>query len=138
MQRDTTVKKTVYYLAPFILIPVIIILLTFAEAAGLIKPADSTLAVQVTFFLFCVMMGNLSPTDKQFDFLIALLVPLSFFFALFIFLFFDEGCDGMPQLSLAHALNPEYYLLWGMPTIGMAVITLAASFRPIRILKRRK
>lgn len=87
-------------------------------------------------FVFAALMGSLSPANKKFDYLMMGIVPLSFFLTLFIALLFDEGCDRTSQLSISHALNMEYYKVW-LPIVAiMMVITFAASFKSIRVVKK--
>ena len=53
-----------------------------------------------------VPIEKLHPGDvlkAKFDYIMTAIVPLSVFFALFISLLFDDGCDGTPQFSLIHA-----------------------------------
>ena len=92
----------------------------------------------VLFFLFAAFMGTLSPTEKQFDYLMTLLTPTAFLCTLFVSLYFDEGCDGLPQLSLHHALNMHYYRAWFPYVAIMTGITFITSFKPIRIRNVRK
>ena len=130
-------KKTAYYTSPFVVIPVIFLIVSVLESAEILKP----IAPYIMFgalFLFAVVIGIISPSRAKFDFLITIIVPVSVFFALFISLFFDEGCDGTPQFSLSHALNVEYYSSWLPIAIVMTAITFVFSFKPIRSLISNK
>lgn len=129
-------KKTIYYLAPFVIVPIIFLLVGWLDNTDIINSTLSVVMVYVAFYLFPALMGSLSTTNKKFDYIMTAVIPLSFFFALFIGLFFDEGCDGTSQLSLSHALNIEYYKLWLPNTVIMAIIAFVASFKPIRISKK--
>lgn len=84
---------------------------------------------------FAVLIGTISQSKAKFDYIITISVSLSMFLALFIGLYFDEGCEGMPQLSLSHALNTEYYKMWLPIVILMTLTTFATSFKPIRLSK---
>ena len=92
----------------------------------------------ILFFLFAALMGTLSPTERKFDYLMTLLIPATFLCTLFVLLYFDEGCDGLPQFSLHHALNMHYYRVW-LPYVAiMTGITFITSFKPIRVSSIRK
>jgi len=129
-------KKIIYYASPFILFPIIFGFFTLLEEIDIINSNILSVFLFVLFFVATAFLGNLSLTNKKFDYLMTGIVPLACFFALFIALFFDEGCDGTPQLSIDHALNMEYYKVW-LPIVAvMTVITFVASFKPIRFSKR--
>ena len=129
-------KKAIYYASPFILFPIIFGIFTLLDEIDIINSNILAVFLFVLFFVTTAFLGNLSLTNKKFDYLMTGIVPLACFFALFIALFFDEGCDGTPQLSIHHALNMEYYKIW-LPIVAiMTVITFVASFKPIRFSKR--
>ena len=128
-------KKIVYYLSPLVIFPAFFLLLLFLDGTALQDHVLIGLSYTV-FFVCSAIIGNLSPTDKKFDYLMTAIIPLVIACSLFIGLYFDEGCDGTPQLSLHHALNVEYYKCWLPVFIITAVTTFLASFRPIRIVKR--
>ena len=129
-------KKAIYYASPFILFPIIFGIFTLLDEIDIISSNILAIFLCVILFATTAFLGNLSLTNKKFDYLMTVIVPLACFFALFIALFFDEGGDGTPQLSIDHALNMEYYKVW-LPIVAvMTVITFVASFKPIRIPKR--
>ena len=130
-------KKAIYYASPFILFPLIFGIFTLLDEIDLINSNILAVFLFVLFFVTTAfLLGNLSLTNKKFDYLMTGIVPLACFFALFIALFFDEGCDGTPRLSIHHALNMEYYKIW-LPIVAiMTVITFVASFKSIRISKK--
>ena len=129
-------KKVIYYASPFILFPIIFGVFTLLDEIDIINSNILAVFLFVIFFVTTAFLGNLSLTNKKFDYLMTAIVPLACFFALFIALFFDKGCDGTPQLSIDHALNMEYYKVW-LPIVAiMMVITFVASFKPIRFSKR--
>ena len=129
-------KKAIYYASPFILFPIIFGIFTLLDEIDIINSNILVIFLFVFFFVTTAFLGNLSLTNKKFDYLMTVIVPLACFFALFIALFFDEGGDGTPLLSIDHALNMEYYKVW-LPIVAvMTVITFVASFKPIRFSKR--
>ena len=130
-------KKTAYYLSPFVIVPIIFLIATLLENAEILKPIVPYFMF-ASFLLFAVVIGMLSPLKVKFDCVMAALVPFSVFFALFIALLFDDGCDGMPQFSLHHALNIEYYRSWLPIVLAMMAITFVFSFKPIRTVLKNK
>ena len=130
-------KRAAYYIAPFVVFPLLVLLINFLDSIEMQSNIWMPLTL-ILFFLFAALMGALSPTEKTFDYLMTLLIPAAFLCTLFVSLYFDEGCDGLPQLSLHHALNMHYYRVW-LPYVAiMTGITFIASFKPIRISSIRK
>ena len=130
-------KRATYYIAPFVVFLLLVLLINFLDSIEMQSNIWQALTL-VLFFLFAALMGTLSPTDKTFDYLMTLLIPAAFLCTLFVSLYFDEGCDGLPQLSLHHALNMHYYRVW-LPYVAiMTGITFITSFKPIRLAGKRK
>ena len=130
-------KKAIYYIAPFIVFPLLFLLINSLDRMDTNTSTWQALTL-ILFFMFSALMGTLSPTEKTFDYLMTLLIPAAFFCTLFAALYFDEGCDGLPQLSLHHALNMHYYRAW-LPYVAiMTGITFVTSFKPIRISSVRR
>ena len=129
-------KKVIYYASPFVLFPIIFGAFTLLDEIDIINSNILAISLFVLFFVTTAFLGNLSLTEKKFDYLMTVIVPISFLLTVFVALFFDKGCDGTAQLSIHHALNIEYYKIW-LPIVAvMTVITFVASFKSIRISKR--
>ncbi len=129
-------KKVIYYASPFVLFPIILGAFTLLDEIDIINSNILAISLFVIFFVTTAFLGNLSLTEKKFDYLMTVIVPISFLLTVFVALFFDKGCDGTAQLSIHHALNIEYYKIW-LPIVAVtAVTTFVASFKPIRISKR--
>ena len=130
-------KKTIYYIAPFVVFPLLVLLINCLDSMKMQSNIWKPLTL-ILFFLFAALMGTLSPTERKFDYLMTLLIPATFLCTLFVLLYFDEGCDGLPQFSLHHALNMHYYRVW-LPYVAiMTGITFITSFKPIRVSSIRK
>ena len=130
-------KKTIYYIAPFAVFPLLVLLINSLDSMEMQSNIWKPLTL-ILFFLFAALMGTLSPTERKFDYLMSLLIPAAFLCTLFVLLYFDEGCDGLPQFSLHHALNMHYYRVW-LPYVAiMTGITFITSFKPIRLAGMRK
>ena len=130
--------KKFYYAVPFLAFPLVYLLVTAIDGLNIVNTEITRWATVALFLLLSAAVGNLSPAKTRFDVIITALVPISFYLTLFVTLFFDEGCDGGPQLSLSHALNAAYYKQWFFWVAAMTVIAFAASFKPIRIIKNEK
>lgn len=129
-------KKIIYYGSPVVLFSIIFWGLTLLDEIDIISSSILAVFSCVILFVTAAFLGNLSLTNKKFDYLMTVIIPSSFLLTLFIALLFDKGCDGTPQLSISHALNLEYYKIW-LPIVAiMTVITFIASFKPIRISKK--
>ncbi len=128
-------KKAIYYVAPFVMLPIFFWFFIWLGDTNIIKPNVLITLTYILFFLFSALMGSLSCSDKKFDYRMTAIVPVSLFVALFTGLFFDEGCDGNAQLSIHHALNMAYYCSWLPIAIGMMITTFVFSFKPIRVSK---
>ena len=127
-------KKLAYYISPFVIFTILFLLPTLLDSSEILE----FIVFAASLFLFAAVLGIISPSKARFDYLITIIVPVSVFFALFIALFFDEGCDGTPQLSLSHALNIEYYRAWLPMVLVMTVIAFVFSFKPIRKVIKSK
>ena len=126
-------KKIAYYISPFVFFTILFLLTPLFDWTEILE-----FIAFASLFLFAAVLGIISPSRAKFDYLITIIVPVSAFFALFIALFFDEGCDGTPQLSLNHALNIGYYRAWLPTALVMTVITFVFSFKPIRRFVKNK
>ena len=126
-------KKIAYYFSPFVIFTLLFLLATLLDSTEILE-----FIVFASLFLFAAVLGIISPSRAKFDYLITIIVPVSLFFAEFIVLLFDEGCDGTPQVSLSHALNIEYYRSWLPTVLVVTVIAFVFSFKPIsRFIKSK-
>ncbi|MBQ7232695.1 MAG: hypothetical protein IJX07_05675 [Bacillales bacterium] len=84
-----------------------------------------------------VVIGNLSPTHKKFDYIITIIMPLSFCCSMLIIGFFGKS-DLETRFHLDGALNAAFQP-WSLITYCvMALTAFLASFKTIRIAKRIK
>lgn len=129
-------KKTFYYLSPFIIFPIWILLseLLFDDLWGI--PAVFYIFVG-GLLLFSALIGGFSPSKKKMDLRITFWVPLSFFLTVFVYAFFDTGtCSGEPRLDLGEAfvISIRFWHIY----VLMALITFLASFIKGRIFEKRR
>ena len=129
-------KKTLYYISPFIFFSLMHI------ADDLLRSIDffyeNYKIVSVTFIImhlfFAALIGSLSTSEKKFDFIMTLILPLSYLLALFFALYCEEVYDCV-RFSIHHALNIEYYKAHLPMIIGLTAIVFFFSFKPIRLSK---
>lgn len=129
-------KKTFYYLSPFIIFPIWVLLseLLLDDLWGI--PSVSYIFIG-GLLLFSALIGGFSPSKKKMDLRITFFVPLSFFLTMFVGCFFDTGtCSGEPRLDLGEAfvISIRFWYIY----IFMALITFFASFIKNRIFEKRR
>ncbi|MBE6670865.1 MAG: hypothetical protein E7593_01525 [Ruminococcaceae bacterium] len=130
-------KKTMYYFSPFVIFLIFFLISNLLESVEILDPIMPYFAF-VMLFLFAAVIGTLSQSKAKFDYIMTAIIPLAVAFSLFIALFFAEGCDGTPQLSIYHSLNIEYYLSWLPRALEMMAITFIFSFKPVRSFIKNK
>ena len=128
-------KKTLYYLSPFIIVPVWVLLINLIDQWAL---SIIPYVFIGGLLLLSALIGGFTPAKEKVDFRITFFVPLSFFLTMFIGGFFDTGtCSGKMRLDIEYAFEistqPLALLIYAL----MALITFLASFLKIRILKGR-
>ena len=127
-------KKSLYYLSPFIIFPI----------WGLLSELllDDLWGIPIVSYIFIggllvlsVLIGWFTPVQKKVDLRITFWVPLAFFLTMFIAAFFDTGtCSGEPRLDLGEAF--EMSIRFWFIYVLMALITFLASFVKIKISKK--
>lgn len=127
-------KKTLYYLSPFIIFPIWVSLELLLDNLWR-NPLVSYIFIG-SLLVFSALIGGLTPSRKKMDLRITLFVPLSFFLTMFIGCFFDTGtCSGEPRLDLGEAF--EMSIRFWFIYVLMALITFLASFIKSRIFKKK-
>ncbi len=127
-------KKFLYYLSPFVLITILFALLYLLNYLQILKP--TSLIMLSLLFLVAVIIGNLTSTKRKFDLLIAIIVPFALFSLLFIVGFLETG-ETYSRFDFSHAfrvalVNWPWYIY-----IGLAITAFIASFKPLRIFKKK-
>ena len=124
-------KKFLYYLTPFIVIPFVTLIVDFLDEVGLINMTP--LLFVIILALIGIVIGNLSSSSKKFDYIIALLVPIAFFALMFVLGLFETSCDNEPLFSVRTAFETAIQSWAIVNYIVMAVATLFASYKSLRI-----
>lgn len=129
-------KRVIYYVSVFVTYPVILLVFALLDKSPELRWEIYPFICIGVFYLVSALLGSLSPTSRNFDYILPVIILISFFCSLFIGLYFDEGCDGKPQLSIYHALNMAYYEAWLPHVVVMGIIAFTASFEPIRMMRK--
>ncbi len=128
-------KQYVYYITPFMLVPLTMLLCEYLDNVPVINMTPYILIIVLA--LISVVMGNLSPTKKIFDYMMTIIMPLSFFCFLFIYGFLAK--DDLETRFNLHIALRTVSQDWTMIAYGvMALTTFLASFKPIRIARWSK
>ena len=121
-----------YYISPFIFIPCLSLLLNWMSVSGLINM--NWYAYGALLFILSAIIGNLSISDKKFDYLITVLVPLALFLTMFFAGFFDTS-----EFHSGHDLERGWECAVQIPALITYFVTAAAafgaSFKRIKILR---
>ena len=65
-------KKAIYYIAPFVVFPLLFLLINTLDKMGTNTDTWQALTL-ILFFMFSALMGTMTPTEKKFDYLMTLL-----------------------------------------------------------------
>ena len=129
-------KKSLYYLSPFIIFPILGLLseLILDDLWGI--PIVSYIFIG-GLLAFSALIGWFTPAQKKVDFRITFWVPVAFFLTMFVAAFFDTGtCSGEPRLDFGEAfvMSIRFWFIY----VLMALIAFFASLIKIRIFKKEK
>ena len=128
-----SLKKIMYYISPFIFIPCLCFLIDWIWVSDLIN--ISVYSFGISLFVLSSIIGNLSPNDKKFDYVITVLVPLALFLTLFFAGFLDtEEFHSGHDLERGWKSAVQIFYLIMYPVTAAAAF--AASFKPVRILRK--
>lgn len=126
-------KKRMYYVVSFMLIPTLLLLCELLDNTRLLDM--SSYVVVAILGLACIAMGIISPTNKKFDYVLAVIMPMSLFFTMMVVGFLNRGDLGTLGLSITDAfetaLQPGCLIAYSV----MAIMIFLASFRAIRHIK---
>ncbi len=135
LRRILFVKKYFYYITPFILVPTLMLLCEHLQNTNVLS--NLFLYSVIILALLSAIMGNLSPTNKKFDYLMAVIMPLSLFCLMFIGGFLDKsdlGSRFQLDRGIKTALQVPALILYGI----MGLITFLSSYKGIRVVKLLK
>ena len=126
-------KKQLYYMLPFVVIPVLMLFCEMLDNTELLKMKPYIMG---TFLLISsAFFGFFSPSYRNIDYLITLVMPLSMFCFMFIVGFFDESDLGT-RFHLSQAISVSFQPIALGLYVAMAIITFIASLKFFRNLKK--
>ena len=127
-------KKKLYYVIPFIVVPTLMLFCELLDNAELLKMNPYILGGVLA--LSSAVFGFLSPSNKSMDYLLTLIMPLSFFCTMFVGGFIsksDLGSRFHIYRAVDVAVQPIALILY----FAMAIIVSVASLKYFRNLKNR-
>lgn len=126
--------KKLYYFIPFILVPSALLLCEFLDNTGIIKMNPTIMGIILC--LISAIMGNFTPTNKKFDYLISAIMPLSLFVIMFVIGFLDET-ETYSRFDLGIAIKVSTQPPALLMCLGMAFAAFILSFKSFRLIKRK-
>lgn len=126
-------KKKLYYVMPFIAVPLLMISCELLDNAELLQMSPYIMGMILV--LISALFGYFSPSKKNIDYLITLIVPLSLFCFMLVGGFFsmDLGTRFHLYIAIDVAFQPMALILYFV----MAIITLVSSLKFFKILNIR-
>ena len=127
-------KRKLYYLMPFIVVPILMMLLEVLDNAELLKM--NPYIIGGVLALSSAVFGFLSPSNKSMDYLLTLIMPLSFFCTMFVVGFLGKDDMG-GRVHIYKAVDAAFQPIALILYFAMAIITLLASLKCFRTIKNR-
>ncbi len=128
-------KKKLYYVIPFVIVPLLLILCDVIDNMNLLQM--SPLILSVVLLLYSAVCGLFSPTHRTFDYLLTVIVPLSLFCSMFIVGFLDKS-DLETRFHLYKAVNAAIQPIALQLYFSMSIVTFLTSYKTFRIANKPK
>ena len=125
-------KKSLYYVIPFVAVPVLLILCDVLDNKKLLQM--NPYIISAVLLLFSVAMGFFSTTNKTFDYLLTVIMPISLFCFMFVGGFLSLS-DVYNRFNLYKAVKTAFQPIALQLYFLMAITTFLASFKRFRNLK---
>ena len=127
-------KKKLYYLLPFIVVPMLMLFCELLDNIGLLKM--NPYVIGIFLLLASAVFGFLSSSDKSCDCLITLVMPLSLFCFMFVVGLLSES-DMETRFHLHIAADTAFQPITLIIYLAMAITTFVVSLKFFRNLKVR-
>ncbi len=127
------VKRILYCLIPFVAVPILMLLCEVLHYTHVVEMNPYTASVVLLFF--SLVMGFFSTTHKTFDYLLTVIIPLSFLCCMYFFGFLEEN-DVVTRFSLYKAVEVAFQPVILQLYFLMAITTFLASFKRFRNIKK--
>ena len=128
-------KKTIYYVCPFIIVPCSCLLSEFLNKRDVLYMNPYIFFAEL--FIISAMIGNLTPTHRHFDYIMTAIMPLSLFIAMFLGGFLDQTDLG-GRFYTDRALDVAFQPLALIAYFMIGATTFFASYKSFRIIRRIK
>ena len=128
-------KKTIYYVCPFIIVPCSCLLSEFLNKRDVLNMNPYIFFAEL--FIISAIIGNLTPTHRRFDYIMTIIMPLSLFISMFIGGFIDETDLG-GRFYMYRAFEVAFQPLALMLYFMMGLTTFFASYKSFRLIRRIK
>lgn len=122
-------KKKLYYAMPFIIIPLLILICEWLDNSE--NLSMSPYIFGAALLVASAVLGFFSPTDRKFDYIMTMLVPLSFFCCMFVGGFLSKS-DLETRFHLHIAIDTAFQPVVLLLYLLMAIITFFGSFKLLR------
>ena len=127
-------KKKLYYVTPFVAVPLLLLLCEVLDNMNLLPMSPYILSA--ILLLFSGAMAFFSPSSKTFDYLLTLIMPLSLFLCMFVVGFLGESDLGT-RFHLYKAVDAAFQPIALLLYFLMAIVAFLASFKHFRDIKKR-
>ena len=127
-------KKKLYYVMPFIIVPLLILSCELLEDTELLKMNPYIFGAFLV--LSSAIFGFFSPSNKSVDYLITLIMPLSLFCSMFVGGFLSKS-DLETRFHLHIAVDVAFQPIALIFYFAMAIITFITSLKFFKNLKIR-
>ena len=128
-------KKTIYYICPFIIVPCSCLLSEFLNKRDVLNMNPYIFFAEL--FIISAIIGNLTPTHRRFDYIMTIIMPLSLFISMFIGGFIDETDLG-GRFYMYRAFEVAFQPLALMIYFMMGLTAFFASYKSFRLIRRIK
>lgn len=125
-------KKSLYYVIPFVAVPILLLLCDVLHNKKLFQMNPYILSA--VLLLFSVAMGFFSTTNKTFDYLLTVIMPISLFCFMFVGGFLSSS-DVYNRFNLYKAVKTAFQPIVLQLYFLIAITTFLASFKRFRNIK---
>ncbi len=127
-------KKAMYYIIPFVLIPLVFLLGEFLDNLPFFKMTP--LLLGALLFLVAAVVGNFSSAKGKFDVIIAVIMPAAVFLFMFLAGFLESG-ETIRRFDFQHGFKIAVgNTPWGIYLV-VAFAAFLASYKPLRVRQKK-
>ena len=127
-------KKAVYYIIPFISIPLVFLLCELLNNLPFLDM--SPLLIGILLFLTAAVIGNLTSAKGRFDVIIAAIMPMALFLFMFLAGFLECG-ETVARFDFRHGFKIAVENTPWVIYLLVASAAFLASYKPLRVYQKR-